>query len=156
MGFCSRQLFNSIFVIQKRALRFMCRVRAREHCRLLFVKHGILTSLLVLETVCQIHKTACDGISDCSHNTRLSEEQRLRLPMPQSILVRGSIVYEGLKIYNHLDRKYRLMKYPQFRRGVKSVLLTRSYYILKEYCSDSLQCLWSSAVLTNFYGCTYF
>src|SRR3978361_1570806 len=58
-GACSKYLFQSVFVLQKRAIRNLSNAHPRTHCRPLFVGNNILTlpSLFVLETAYLIHKT---------------------------------------------------------------------------------------------------
>lgn len=139
-GFCNQQLFNSTFVLQKRAIRYMCRVRSRDHCRPLFIRHGILTliCLFILETVSLLHKKYFYQLENAStsHTYNTRQNQNVRLPIPRLTLTKRSIIYESLRIYNHLSVECRQLPYLRFRRRVKSVLLQRAYYSLDEFYND--------------------
>lgn len=143
-GFCSRQLLNSVFVVQKRAVRYMCGVGYRDHCRPLFLRYEILTvvGLFVLETVCLIHRRHPAEIivshSQNFYGTRQNQNLNIRLPIPKLTLTKNSLIYESLKMYNHLSIDLRSLPYLQFRRSVKRALEQRAYYSLEEYYSDVL------------------
>jgi len=55
-GVCSQRRFNSVFLLQKRALRCLCRVGYRASCRTLFIEHSILTlcCIFILNMVCLV------------------------------------------------------------------------------------------------------
>lgn len=141
-GLCNHQLFNSIFVLQKRAIRYMCRVRSRDHCRPLFIRHGILTlvCLFILETVSLLHKKYFNQPESASvrHTYETRQSQNIRLPIPRLTLTKRSIIYESLKLYNHLSVECRQLPYLQFRRRVKSVLVDRAYYSLDEFYNGQI------------------
>ena len=141
-GYTNKQLFNSIFVLQKRAVRYLCRAVGREHCQPLFIREKILTApcLFILETVCLMHKKYF-GLEtrDNIYNTRLNVNSNINLPIPKSTLTKQSIFYESKKMYNHLNNDLKSTEnYRLFRRGVKNILLQRAYYSLEEYYSDIL------------------
>ena len=74
-GFTNKQLLNSIFILQKRAVRYLCRVVGREHCQPLFIREKILTvpCLFILEVVCLMHKKYSSlGTQDNAYNTRMN------------------------------------------------------------------------------------
>lgn len=139
-GMSSCYLINSLFVLQKRAIRYLNRAKPRDSCRPLFIKGKILTiySLFILETVCLIYKNRDSFIQ---HNTHYNTRQNLNLslPIPALTLTKKSIIYESVKIYNHLsDNLKRLPTTKLFKRKVKRVLLDKAYYSIAEYYNDTL------------------
>lgn len=137
-GFCSLQLFFSVFVLQKRALRYISKVRSKEHCKPLFIKEKILTlySLFILESSVLVHrKYKNHSFDDRAYNLR---NTNIPLPIPKTSLTRNSIIYEGIKIYNHLPQGLRTIKEErQFKKGLKRLLLARPYYCISEFFEDS-------------------
>lgn len=132
-------LLNSLFVLQKRALRYICGANSRDSCRPLFKSKQVLTlpSLFILETVCMIYKHKNTlPVPDHSYNTRQSRD--LNLPIPSSALVRNSIIYESRKLFNHLP--IHLKSRPTlkiFKSCVKKLLVERAYYEVGDYYTDT-------------------
>lgn len=143
-GFCSQQLFHSVFVLQKRAVRYLCKVGVRESCRPLFLREKILTlsCLFILETVCLIHKKQnMVGTQEHAHyKTRQVTDNKLQLPVPKTNQTKYSVIYESKKLYNHIPFEIRKEKsYKRFRTLVKEALTTKAYYNLEEYYNGTLQ-----------------
>lgn len=138
-GFCSQELLSSILVLQKRALRYMCSVNSREHCRPLFVKENILTviGIFILETVCLIHKKYKNYTISNIYNLR--NHNNIPLPIPRTALTKNSLIFESIKMYNHIPITYRLILDTKiFKRSLKKILITRPYYSLQEFYDDNL------------------
>ena len=137
-GNCSQYLFRSVFTIQKRCIRYICGVGLREHCRPLFKKENILTlvSLFILETVCLIHKKY-QGVSN-THSYSTRNYNRVPLPIPRYSLTQNSLVYRSIKMYNKLPSVFRDCNYQDFKEKVKLLLISKAYYTLDEFFSDSL------------------
>lgn len=138
-GYCARYLFNMIFILQKRAIRYMCKARLRDSCRPLFVTQKILSlpCLFILETASLIFKKFKSEInSESVHNTR--QVFRVVLPIPNSGLTKNSIIFDGKKIFNHLPLSIRKSQSDRkFRREVKALLITRAYYSVDEFFRDN-------------------
>lgn len=137
-GSCSRYLFNSIFLLQKRALRYLCKVRSRVSCRDLFKNEKILTltNIYILETACLIKRKYNNEVySQSAYNTRLTHV--VKLPIPSSSLIKNSIVFGGKKIFNHLPACLRqISNGDMFRRQTKKFLIDKPYYSLNEFLED--------------------
>lgn len=134
-GTCSKYLFQSVFILQKRAIRNLSNAHPRTHCRPLFIENNILTlpSLFILETACLIHKNRHNFPS---HQRVYSTRQisNIPLPIPHSSLVRNSFVYGGVKIYNHVDLQIRaLQNLKMFRQNLKKFLLNKAFYSIDEF-----------------------
>lgn len=137
-GNCSQYLLNSVFILQKRAIRFLAKSDYRDHCKPLFIKYKILTltSLFILETVCMIHKQILNLPTQSRHyNTR--QNNNLLLPIPHSSLIKNSIIYESPKIFNHLPDALKSIRSPSlFRNTIKNILIGKPYYNLLEFYND--------------------
>lgn len=134
-GACSQYLFNSVFVLQKRAVRNLCNAHPRTHCRPLFIENGILTlpSLFILETACLIHK---HKLQFPNHQQVYLTRQinNIPLPIPHYSLVKDSFIYNGLKIYNRVDLQIRTMQnLGTFRNKLKHFLLSKAFYSIDEF-----------------------
>ena len=137
-GTCSGYLFQSVFVLQKRALRYVCQVGMRDSCKPLFIKEKILTlpSLFVLETVCLLHKKYKHFLRNESvYNTRLT--YNIGLPLPSTSQIKDSIVYSSRQLFNHLPLCIRkIYNNKKFKAEVKKVLVARAYYSIQEYLDE--------------------
>lgn len=137
-GYCSRQLFSSVFVLQKRALRFVCGAKLRDHCRPLFKRQQILTvsCIFILETVCLIFKKYKNSTLSHPHNTR--NHGCIALPIPHFTQTKQSLIYDSVKMYNKLPNYCRLGEdYGRFRRSVKDLLTAKAYYDTDEFFADT-------------------
>ena len=137
-GSCSNYLFNSVFVLQKRAIRCLCGAKPNDSCRPLFVKHKILTlcCLYILEVACLVFKKFnCELTLTNNSNTR--QTCLLKLPIPHSELIRGSFIYGGKKIFNKLPLVIRQCNTEKkLRIEIKKFLTGKAYYSLSEYFDD--------------------
>lgn len=137
-GACPQYLFNMLFILQKRAVRYLFGLKTRDSCKPYFISHKILTlpCLYVLETVCMIHKKyKGEIISTSLHGTR--QGLFIPLPIPTTTLVKDSFVYNGKKMFNHLPRTIRIISDERkFRREVRELLVARAYYVAGEFLDD--------------------
>lgn len=137
-GVCSKLLMQQIFVLQKRAIRYLSKARARDSCKELFVTNRILTviSIFILNTVVLVHKYKNNVYATSTHSTR--QVGNVILPTPRTTFVRDSVVYNGPKMYNHLPSHIRnIVSNRGFKVAVKNLLIDRPYYELKEYFDDT-------------------
>ena len=106
-GSCSGFLFNSVFLLQKRAIRFIHNAKVRDTCRPLFLSSGILTlpCLFILEMVCMIHKKYKINLATSPYITR--NINTISLPIPTSTLTKKSFIYDGKKLFNPLPERIR-------------------------------------------------
>lgn len=138
-GTCSKYLFLRVFVLQKRALRSVCRAGNGVSCKPLFLKERILTltSLFILETVSLLHSKFRNHIRDIQNPYNVRQSHRICLPIPTSSRVRDSVVYSSRKIFNHLPLEIRqIYDRKKFKMEVKRLLAVRAYYGLNEYFAE--------------------
>lgn len=137
-GVCNNQLFQSVFVLQKRAIRYLYKAKWRDSCKPLFKEHKILTlvSIFILETVSVIHKNRLEyEINNIPYNTR-QNENCLKLPIPTSNLVKDSLIYNGVKMYNKIPSDIKERNLQVFRYKLKTILSDKAYYSLNEFYDD--------------------
>lgn len=139
-GSCSQYLFNMLFVLQKRAVKYMFKAKFRDSSRPLFISHKLLTlpSLFLLESSCLVYKKFQREIGSLSqYNTRQS--YIAYLPIPTSSQTKNSVIYRSKKIFNQLPLRIRkINSYKKFRREVKALLGLKAYYSVSEFFNDSL------------------
>lgn len=137
-GNCSNRLFDSVFVIQKRAIRYMCKVGYREHCKPLFLKHKVLTvcCIFIMETACLMHKKHYDELEyPRTYPTR--QQLQIQLPIPKTALTLNSIIYRSKQIFNHLPVNLRqLGDSKRFRLELKTFLYGKAYYHINEFLNE--------------------
>uniref|UniRef100_A0A6P7FE26 Uncharacterized protein LOC114329146 n=1 Tax=Diabrotica virgifera virgifera TaxID=50390 RepID=A0A6P7FE26_DIAVI len=135
-GACSQELFSSVFLLQKKAVRLLCQVNSRETCKPLFIKHSILTlvSLFILETASIIFKNK----HLYENNNRSGRfASNLALITPRSTLVKDSFIFNGIKIFNKLPSEIKnLETIRKFRNSLDRLLAKRAYYDLTEFFED--------------------
>ena len=138
-GGCSQHLFQTVFTLQRRAVRSLCGAHPRTHCKPLFIRHKILTlpALFILETACLIHKNKHHfPRHQRLHVTRQAND--IPLTVPHSTLVKNSFIYRGVKIYNHIDLQIRNVQCLKlFRKTLKTQLLAEGYYSIDEFFEET-------------------
>lgn len=140
-GLSSKFLLNPVFLLQKRALRYIANVPLRQSCKPLFVTLRILTfsSLFVLETATLIHKNRVSfGFYGGGYASRRADD--IPLPIPSLESIKNSIYYECKKLYNHLPHELRkIQSLSHFKTKLKLILLDRPYYGLDEFYNDNFE-----------------
>lgn len=138
-GNCSDGLFESVFVLQKRAIRYLCKAKYRQHCKPFFIQHRILTvsSMFILETACLMHKYHYMSLNNFrSYSTR--QQLQIRTPIPRSAMTHNSIVFRSKQIFNHLPLRLReIDSLRKFRLEVKGLLCRKAYYRIDEFLSET-------------------
>lgn len=140
-GVASQYLLNVVLILQKRAVRFIAGISQRESCRPHFVSQRImtLTSLFVLETATLIYKNR-QSLQRDNSTLRTRQSHNLPLPIPTRALTKNSIIFEGIKLYNHLPVSIRNnTTLTHFRKSLKELLVGKAYYKLSEFYEDTLR-----------------
>lgn len=110
-GVCPQYRLNTIFMLQKRSVRYMYKMSRRQSCRPLFLSQKILTliCIFILETVCLIFKKYKNELLAVSvYNTR--QIFQMNLPIPSSFQIKHSIIFLGKKLFNHLPLSLRKLQ----------------------------------------------
>jgi hypothetical protein len=127
---------SDVLLLQKRAIRVICRVGPREHCKPLFVELALMTvySLYVLE--CLMHvKINFDCFVMRGHIHYHSTRTREHLDLPRTRLskIQKSYLHVGLKMYNSLPVALKSMSVSKFKACVKKNLLLNPLYSVHEF-----------------------
>lgn len=129
---------NKIFIMQKRAIRIMCRVNPRSSCRNLFKKLGILTT--TSQYIYSLMDFLCKNLSMYklnnqyhNHNTRRNCD--IHCELKNLSMVQKGVHYTSTKVYNALPPQIKsVVNDPaKFNHQVKQFLIEKSYYSLSEY-----------------------
>ena len=98
-------------------------------------KYWLFLPYSFLESVCLIRKHIFSIPERPSHNYPLrNAEHDIYLPTPSSELVKGSILYNARKMYNHLPSNIKSLSFfPAFRKALKSYLLERALYAVNDF-----------------------
>lgn len=131
-GFSSKA--SRIFVLQKRAIRYMINSDSRSHCRPHFIKLRILTfpCIYIFNTILFI-KTNMPQIftNNEVHNYDTRGKNDLRNCKHKLNLVSNGPLNAGIKFYNKLPH---YIKHSQnFKSSLKSFLLDHGFYSVKEF-----------------------
>jgi hypothetical protein len=126
-----------ILHIQKKVIRLITGLKKCDSCKQKFKESRILTvtSLYVLEVLCFIKKykgSLKQNFLIHEHNTRSKYD--LHTEFCNTPLFRKSVMNMGISLYKHLPKEIKkLDNFHCFRKKVKSILLSKSFYTLEEF-----------------------
>lgn len=130
---------DSIFVLQKRAVRSIYNLSSRSSLRERFSEFNILTvaSQFIYENIIYVHrnKHIYKKNSDIvSRHTRSSD--KLAVPYHRLSKTQKSFVGVGLRMYNKLPIDLTCLPTPILKKIVKQTLIKRAYYKINDYIND--------------------
>lgn len=130
---------NSIFVLQKRAVRAIYNLGPRVSLREKFKEINILTvtSQYIFENLLYVHKNE-------SHFVKLSDVHSRNTRNKNNLTVHGtrlhrisnSFMGQCIRFYNKLPMDVRKLPIKKFKFFIKSKLLTKGYYKISDYLND--------------------
>lgn len=125
-----------VFKLQKRAVRIICNVPRRTHCKPLFIKLGILSlpSIYILSLLLYVHTnleifTVNSDVH--SHNTR--NKDSLRTQFYHYSKSQKNWFYTSIKLYNALPSHVKSLPHSQFKAKLKSILIAKCLYNVDEF-----------------------
>ncbi|XP_054276461.1 uncharacterized protein LOC128995464 [Macrosteles quadrilineatus] len=133
-GGCSEA--KRIFILQKRAIRRICGVHRRTHCKPLFQELNILTlpSLFILESALLVKKNPNIFVTNSMvHNYNTRRATNPHVPQVNSTLASKSPYFNSIKIYNKLPQY--ITQEPsvnKFKNLLKTFLSQVAYYSVDE------------------------
>lgn len=132
---------NRIFILQKRAIRLLAKVKMGTHCRPLFQKLKILTlpCLLIHNILLYTKKNIqnfCTHTDIHWHDTRNKNE--ILVPKVRLNIEKQNPFYYGPVLYNKLPAKIKDMNYKHFKQTTMNMLASHSFYNIEEYLSANL------------------
>ena len=135
---------DRLFKLQRRAVRIIYCLSYRADCKMCFGQLGILTlpcqyifsCLIYLKMFRDDYYTRGD-----THVFNLRFQHHLNIDHHRLKRTQTGISYWGPKFYNKLPIHIQNLDVKSFKKAVKSFLLEKSYYSIKDYMSDSV-CLY--------------
>lgn len=124
------------FIIQKRIVRIIQKIRYHETCRGVFKSNKIMTmyALYIYECLIFIFKHKNDyfvNSTEHSYNTRALD---IMYPKHTLTLTEKSTYYRSIKFYNKLPNNLKLLEsFNCFKKEVKKLLINLEPYTLNEY-----------------------
>lgn len=130
---------NSIFVLQKRAIRAIYRMSPRESLREKFKVINILTlpCQYIFEVLMYTHKNIMmfPKKSD-THN--INTRNRYKLTVPTFRLHKVNVSFKGqcIRLYNKIPKDLQQLSLNKFKRIIKRQLQEKAYYKISDYVQD--------------------
>lgn len=130
---------ESIFILQKRAVRAIYNLRHRESLRELFKTINIMTvpCQFIYENIMYVRKNLhlFNKISD-RHNFNTRNKDKLHQPSFRLAKVRSSFMGYCVKCYNKIPCDILKLNERKFKTFVKNTLCKQAYYKLDDYIQD--------------------
>lgn len=124
-----------VFYLQKRVIRLMFGLKARESCRPFFIRHKLLTlpSLYIYENIKYIRKNLHHFETNKNvYNTR--HQHLLKMSKPTHAYFKKAPHYASAEIYNALPESIKNIRSDTvFLKKLKSLLYTNCFYDLNTY-----------------------
>lgn len=130
---------QTIFVLQKRAIRAIYKMKPRESLRERFKEINILTviSQYIFENLMYTHKhIASFKKNSDAHSINTRNKNRLYIPKFRLQKVNGSFMGNTIRFYNKLPENATKLSIRKFKAYVKNNLLRKAYYTLDSYIND--------------------
>ena len=141
-GYMTVSRCNILFLLQKRAIRIICKADRIAHCKPLFKFLKVLTfyDVIAFETVTFLHNKQLEKRGDIhSYATRIRDD--LNLPQSRSTVSKFSLYHYGKSLYNAIPLRIRLLDTRRFKRTLKVALIESVNYSFNELftCTVPLQ-----------------
>lgn len=130
---------DTVFVLQKRALRYILGLKYRDSCRDQFRKVGIMT--MIGEYIYQSLLYVKDNITyiptlGSGHNYNTRHKNRLGIPKHRLVKLSKTYLIQGIKMYNKLPEYIQEMSHKEFCTVIRKILINKSYYSIDEALDD--------------------
>ncbi|CAH2104083.1 unnamed protein product [Euphydryas editha] len=132
---------NTIFILQKRAIRYIYKMKCKESLREKFKEINILTfaSQYIYENIMYIRKNRHLFVSRSDHalnNVTLRNGHKLALPKCR--LSKKSRFFIGMSIiiYNKIPVAVQSLPLQKFKKTIKQTLCRKAYYDINEFLND--------------------
>lgn len=132
-----------ILVLQKRCIRNMFGMSTTETCRTKFIENRIMTAVSTYIYECLIFVKENPDLF-VKHNRKHHHNTRCRTNLRnikcKFSFIQRNVQFNLIKIYNRIPGEIRQLNYRLFKGKIKSVLIGKAYYSIREYFDDSV--LW--------------
>ncbi|CAK1581342.1 unnamed protein product [Parnassius mnemosyne] len=131
---------ETIFVLQKRAIRAIYNLKPRESLRDKFKEINILTlaSQYIYENLMYVHKNK-DSFSKRSdiHSVNTRNKHKLVIPVSRLHRVSNSFLGQCIRYYNKVPESVQVLSITKFKCFIKLKLYKKGYYSINEYMVDN-------------------
>lgn len=127
---------ESIFKVQKSAIRALSGVSSRSSCRDLFRVHNILTlpSLFILTCLEYVHGSSGKFVLNSDrHNYNTRHQNNFLIPLHRIGKSQMNTNYLAMKLYNKLPNNFKELPQQKFKKCVKTVLYDNCFYSIEEF-----------------------
>ena len=127
---------HKLFILQKRAVRIICGVSSRAHCKPLFIELGILTlpSMFVLDCLLYVKQNLINCKACCTnHNYSTRNSSDIYLQKCKYSITMNSFLYISYKFYNYLPDNIRNLSLNVYKRTLRAVLMANPLYSVDEF-----------------------
>lgn len=139
-GFAASGRLQHLFLLQKRAVRIICKANRLAHCKPLFQALKILTvyDLVIYECVTFLHGRYLGHRDQHMHDYCTRNRNGLVIPQSQLQLSKETIFHVGRVWYNAIPYNVRQISVTQFKTKVKQVLTASANYSFNECLENSI------------------
>ena len=130
---------ETIFILQKRAIRAIYEMRPRESLRYLFKEINILTlpSLYIYENIMYVRKNLHKfKLNSDHHNMNTRNKDKIAVPRFRLCKTNKSFLGNCVRFYNKIPKDITGLTESKFKLHVKSILLKKAYYKVTQYIED--------------------
>jgi hypothetical protein len=130
---------ESVFILQKRAVRAIYNLCQRDSLRNLFKKINILTvaGQYIYDNLVHVKKNIESFIKKSDiHQLNTRNKGKLAIPRFRLQKCRGSFLGKGIDLFNKLPQNLIDLPLHKFKKHVKKILLSKGYYKVEDYLRD--------------------
>lgn len=128
---------NRVFLLQKRALRFMFNLNYRESCKTTFIQQKILTfpCIFILDMLKFVKNNLLHFTQlNSNHEYHTRHGQNLQYNMHRLELFKSNPYYIGAILYNKLSNGIKnISSVKKFSSAVREYLVSNAFYSVEEY-----------------------
>ena len=125
-----------VFVLQKRAVRLICRLKLRDHCKASFKKLKIMTlpSIFIYQCLLYIKENISILLTQTQrHNYNTRGKNNVVTTCCNYTKTQQSFYYLAIKMFNALPLTFRQLPLKIFKTEFKKKLIEKSIYSTEEY-----------------------
>lgn len=140
---------HTIFVLQKRAIRSIYKLRGRDSLRELFKEISILTlpSQYIFDNIMYARKNASLYLRNSDlHGFNTRNKNKIVQPQSRLSKIRNSFIGNCIQFYNKIPEDIVNLPDRQFKNKIKNTLYTKGYYKVDDYVND--KDVWSAVAPT--------
>lgn len=129
---------ESIFILQKRAIRAIYNLGTRESLRSFFKEIGILTlpSFYVFEIIMYVRKNICDFPTNVDKPKATRSKGKLKVSSYRLVKTKKSFLGNCIRFYNKIPKNITEQTDTKFKSIVKKTLISKAYYKVNDYIMD--------------------